>query len=153
MIRRRGWWALMATELGPGPAQSLVHHSGAQRQATVTDRLLGPLNHRPIQQPSDRAIDPTDAHQLLLQPGGLIDHQGEGGSPLGSLQLGVPEVLKVGHNLGRRQGEGSLKGELGGHGIKTMGKTSATRDQGRRQTRPSSANRLSAAAGPQVRAS
>ena len=69
-----------------------------------------------VQQTAQGTLSPAGADQLLLQPGGLPDHQGEGGGTAGVLEMVTPEPVQIGRHLLGCHLDRGLKGQLGSHG-------------------------------------
>ena len=106
----------------------------------------------------DNAIEAAESHQVLLDPRRLPHQQAEGGGATGGgvLFTAIPETPEVIGDVLGWEFQRCLKSELRSHGSTGWQKRTGERQgiaQGRRHSRPSRANRLSEAAGPQVLAS
>ena len=118
-----GLHKLAAQVLGPvsalqpadGPGQLGIHGGCAQGKPAVLGCLAGGGKHLVAQEAGDGPIHAPTAHQLLLKPGPIPHHQGEGGGTAGLVQPLLPELVEVGLHLRGGQGVGGLEGELGRH--------------------------------------
>ena len=107
-----------ALQPADGPGQLGIHGGCAQGKPAVLGGLAGGGEHFLTEEAGDGSIYAPTAHQLLLKPGPIPHHQGEGGGTAGRFQPLLPELVEIALHLCGGQGVGGLEGELGRHGKK-----------------------------------
>ena len=99
---------------GPGHLGRGGSRAGGKTQLTA--RPPCGLQQLIVEQPAQGTIRTAGSNQLLLQPGGLPHHQGEGGGTAGVLEMVTPEPVEIVRDLLGSHLDGGLEGELGSHG-------------------------------------